>query len=387
MGWTSDAGKPNAAAPKRPSDKTPAATDFKNMTSTFSRQGLEKLTAQADLTAFARLTGIWMQQVACFFTEFLRSFSLCDCSPVRRFLVKKWRMKRIKNHGPTLDRSNSILRWSNQMDCQQVEQLLSHYFDNELCRDDRAEVEIHLENCSPCSDQLADIHMLSEAARSLSSARPPHDLWDRIAAQLKESQLPDLVNDKATKLLKSKAWSDQTHSLRWFAVAAVLLIAVGLLWTLKWSSHQHDPFVTYAQMLDSSPVAAQKTLVSKYSGQTVSVDEAVQLVGYRPRNVDPPPSGYSCDQLVVLDMPCCKCVQAVWQRQDQTQVAIFEHKSKMDDWFQDKPSVNIMCRDKVCRVTQLNGQLAATWQIGERVMTVIGLRDVEELLVLFGALS
>ena len=165
VGETSAAGKPSAAAPKRPSDKTPAATDFNNMTSTSSRQGLGKQTAQADLTTFARLTGSWMQRVARFFTVFSQACSHCDCFLVHRFPVKKWRTKGIKNHGPTLDRSNSILRRSNQMDCQQVEQLLSHYFDHELRRDERAEVESHLENCRPCSDQLADIRMLSDAAR------------------------------------------------------------------------------------------------------------------------------------------------------------------------------------------------------------------------------
>lgn len=272
------------------------------------------------------------------------------------------------------------------MDCQQVEQLLSHYFDHELRRDQRAEVESHLEDCPPCSDQLADIRMLSDAARSLSSARPPHDLWDRIAAQLKEPRLPESVNNHDTVDLESNSSRfDQRRFWSVFAVAAVLLIGVGMAWMFQPSSHPHDPLVSYAQLLDSSPLAAQEHLVTKYSGQTVSVDEAVQLVGYRPRNVDPPPSGYSCDRLVVLDMPCCKCVQAVWQRADETQVAIFEHKSKMDDWFEDEPSVKIKCREKVCRVTQLDGQLAATWRIGPRLVTAIGVRDTDELATLIAA--
>tara|TARA_R110002072_G_scaffold303004_1_gene491208 strand:+ start:3192 stop:4013 length:822 start_codon:yes stop_codon:yes gene_type:complete len=272
------------------------------------------------------------------------------------------------------------------MDCQQVEQLLSHYFDHELRRDERVEVESHLENCPPCSDQLADIRMLSDAARSLSSARPPHDLWDRIAAQLKEPRLPESVNNHDTVDLESNSRFDQRRSWNLVAVAAVLLIGVGLFWMFKPSSHLHDPLKSYAQLLDSSPLEAQEHLVSQYSGQTVSVEEAVELVGYRPRNVDPPPSGYSCDKLVVLDMPCCKCVQAVWQRADQTQVAIFEHKSKMDDWFEGEPSINIKCREKVCRVTQLDAQLAATWRIGSRLVTAIGVKDTDELATFVAAL-
>tara|TARA_R110002073_G_scaffold149534_5_gene303276 strand:- start:20238 stop:20492 length:255 start_codon:yes stop_codon:yes gene_type:complete len=65
----SAAGKVNAAVPKRPIAKTPAATDFNNMTSTSSRQGLGEQTARAYLSAFAHPTAIWMQQLACFFTK------------------------------------------------------------------------------------------------------------------------------------------------------------------------------------------------------------------------------------------------------------------------------------------------------------------------------
>lgn len=41
----------------------------------------------------------------------------------------------------------------------------------------------------------------------------------------------------------------------------------------------------------------------------------------------------------------------------------------MDDWFADQPSVRIECAGTVCRVTQIDGQLAASWRVGSRVMT------------------
>ena len=273
------------------------------------------------------------------------------------------------------------------MDCKRTEQLLSHHFDGELPSDDRAKVEVHLEGCPSCSGQLATIRMLSQAARSLSTIRPPHDLWDRIAAQLNDSTPPEPNATNAVELPNRKWHSKRRFSWSLLTTAAVLLIGVGVLWGLQHSRHAHDPLASHVQQLASSPLIAQEKLVAEYSGKIVSADQAVQLVGYRPRNVDPPPNGYRCDKLVMLDMPCCKCIQAVWQRDDQTQLAVFEHKSKIDDWFQCQPSVSIKCQDKTCRVTELSGQLAATWQSGARLVTVIGLRDVEELAKLVAALS
>lgn len=284
-------------------------------------------------------------------------------------------------------RSYSILRWSKQLDCKRTEQLLSHYFDGELPSDDRAKVEVHLEGCPSCSGQLAAIQMLSQAARSLSTIRPPHDLWDRIAAQLNDPSLPEPNTTNAVELPNRKLRSKRRFSWSQLATAVVLLIGVGMLWGLQHSRYAHDPLASYVQQFETSPLIAQEKLVAEYSGKIVSADQAVQLVGYRPRNVDPPPNGYRCDKLVMLDMPCCKCIQAVWQRDDQTQLAVFEHKSSIDDWFQGQPSISIKCQNKTCRVTELSSQLIATWQIGSRMVTVIGLRDVEELTRLVAALG
>ncbi|WP_345327573.1 hypothetical protein [Novipirellula rosea] len=42
-------------------------------------------------------------------------------------------------------------------------------------------------------------------------------------------------------------------------------------------------------------------------------------------------------------MPYCKCVQADWQREDGSHLAVFDHKSQLDDYFAGQPSIHIEC--------------------------------------------
>ncbi|GAA4469876.1 hypothetical protein [Novipirellula rosea] len=70
LGAESDAGTFNPAVPKSPRAKTQAATDFNNMTSTSSRQGLGIKTFRRNVSAVVRLTLFWMLRQMDFFTEF-----------------------------------------------------------------------------------------------------------------------------------------------------------------------------------------------------------------------------------------------------------------------------------------------------------------------------
>lgn len=275
------------------------------------------------------------------------------------------------------------------MDCRQAEQLLSHYHDDELLSDLRTKVEAHLECCPSCAGQLAEMRLISQAAKRLTKPRPPDDLWDRISAQLSKAAPPVTMEDESDHLRLSHTHSPYRRFVGGFAIAATMLLGLGIIWNMRPAQgpiHHHDALDSYVQLFTTNPVMAQQQLASAYSGKTISADQAVRLVGYRPRNVDEPPAGITCDRLVVLDMPCCKCVQAVWQRDDQSYLAVFEHNSEMNDWFDSHPSVHIDCQTTRCRLTDLGGQLAATWRVGKRVITVVGVRDVEELGKLVGVI-
>jgi hypothetical protein len=270
------------------------------------------------------------------------------------------------------------------MDCQQTNNLLSHYFDGELPEVQRMEVESHFGDCSRCLQELAFFRKLSTAIRRLSvPAMPREMLWQRITAELDQASRkssPTVLPIICAGSLKARKWA-------FLSTAAIVMMAISIAFVIYNTRRHHGELQRYATLLESEPRAAQLYLAKQFSGQTVSADEAIRLVGYRPRNVQPPPAEFICDELVVLDMPCCKCVQAIWSRPDRSTIAVFEHQSEMDDWFSSDSSIRMKCAGIECRLTQLDGQLAATWQVGSRVITVIGLKDANELSVLVQFLS
>ncbi|WP_145382470.1 hypothetical protein [Botrimarina mediterranea] len=117
------------------------------------------------------------------------------------------------------------------------------------------------------------------------------------------------------------------------------------------------------------------------------MSEATQLMGFQPAIARTPPIGLEAKAIYVLDMPCCKCIEALWSRQDGSLLAIFEHKNPLEDWFEGRPSVSFTCAGKDCRLVEVGNQFAATWRVENRLITVVGLRGTEKLAATVKALS
>ena len=267
------------------------------------------------------------------------------------------------------------------MDCTEVKELLSAYFDEELASEERIAVAEHLAGCGECSSELAGFEKLSGMARELDSPMPPAQMWLQLERQLDETPLKQRVQLASRRSL----WSLPTSRL--VAVAATLFVAVGLGWVgySAWLGHgEHDGFTAeFGQYLDEfhrDPAAAQQFLLAKYESQEVNAQNAVSLVGYRPVVLDGLPDGYSAESAHVMKMPCCTCVQCVCTRSDGSTIAIFEHDDdETEEWFSDRPAMSMNCHGKQCSLVDLNDRIAASWKRDNRHITVVGLRDVAEL--------
>jgi len=66
------------------------------------------------------------------------------------------------------------------MNCEQVEELLSAYLDNQLATEERREVAIHLQQCSACSSILAEFRRNDALLRHLPRVSPEPELRERI---------------------------------------------------------------------------------------------------------------------------------------------------------------------------------------------------------------
>jgi len=123
-------------------------------------------------------------------------------------------------------------------------------------------------------------------------------------------------------------------------------------------------------------------LLTKYDGEKVDAAGAAKLVGYRPIVSGGLPEGYSLASTSVLKMPCCTCVKAVCKRSDGSTLVLFEHDDEETAWFGDRRQSMATCGDKDCCLVDLDSSIAATWKQGSRSVTVVGVRDQDEVATL-----
>lgn len=263
------------------------------------------------------------------------------------------------------------------MNCSEVQELLSAYYDEELVDERRNQVAAHVATCDVCARTLAEFKSYSDGFAGLTQPEVPAAIWDGIARQMVEPARD--IGSQGGKSL----WRNPT--VLSLAASVLLLLGVGF-WVGGHSDHSdrhHAEFVAtmdeYLSTLATNPKQAEEFLLNKYNGQTVQPDDAVKLVGYRPAVASGLPDQYTLASTSVMTMPCCTCVKAVCKRQDGSTLVLFEHDDEETEWFGERPSSMAMCGDKECCLVDLDANIAATWQQGSRWLTAVGVRDQAEV--------
>jgi len=261
------------------------------------------------------------------------------------------------------------------MNCSAVQHNLSAYHDNELSPDLRAAVEEHVATCHDCSARLAAFREISRVAGELIDPTAPSGMWEELQTKLQR---------KAPMGKPVRLQTATTTSLRRrLATAALLLLAMSAalgIWRYR-SSEQRQMRVAFGAFLDEfprDPIAAQRTIVTKYDGQAVTLDEATRKLRYRPAL---PTSGDALrlEKMYVLRMPCCTCVETIYKNADGETLAVFEHHDEDPGWFSNRPAIRARCCGKPTSIVQVDNRLAATWKHQDRFLTVVGARDVEQV--------
>jgi anti-sigma factor RsiW len=268
------------------------------------------------------------------------------------------------------------------MECVEVQELLSSYFDDELSADVRSSVAEHAQACSRCGEELAGFEQMSTMARGLDDPEPPGRIWAGIEAALDADQTDRAVVESTER--------PSHYARRWrlglLTTAALVLVATGVVWmaTTVWHAPGHHDelaadFDQYLESFNHDPVAAQNILLAKYDSRPVNVTEATDQLGYRPAVAGGLPAGYSLESMHVLDMPCCKCLKTLCRRNDGKMFAIFEHEEEQPIWFGDRPRIDTQCNGRECSVIGVDRGLVASWKSSARQLTVVGAHDLEEI--------
>lgn len=271
------------------------------------------------------------------------------------------------------------------MECSRARELLSPYCDDEIPADMHSSVAKHVNGCWKCDDEVSAFRQLSSLAAELDDPEPPNSIWANIALEL----YPKTRNPGAD----ARSGRSRGFLQRWRvslpATAALLMVAAGIAWIASrtWHDLGHDrqfatDFGEYLDHFPKSPDDAQQILLARYEGQAVSLSQATRHLGYRPAVATEPPKRYSLDGLYVLEMPCCRCVQSIYRRDDGGICAIFEHDEKQAVWFGNRPRISAQVDGHPCDVVQFQDRLAASWKEGNRYLTIVGAQDLDEMMLL-----
>lgn len=267
------------------------------------------------------------------------------------------------------------------MNCPEALNLLSALHDGELSADLCESVEQHLRECSACAAVRADFKAMSSLARELAEPEPPVELWTHLQAKL------DADSSAPVSTPSSHSWKGlfQNRRRALATVAATLVAVLGIAVIVHETvDHGHDEHmaVNFDQFLNEfpkSPERAQALLHANYPSDLVDVDQAAKEVKYRPAVANALPQGYSLDSVHLVRMPCCLCVEAMCTAPDGTRLAVLEHAIDQPVWFGDRPTEQRICNGRKARLVRFDGQLAATFKSEKRFLTIIGIRDEDEL--------
>lgn len=259
------------------------------------------------------------------------------------------------------------------MSCAEFAHLLCAYHDGELSSDDQAAVAAHIATCPECRAELNLFRKLSALASQLEEHSPPNEVWRNIEERL-HSEPPSI---ERPTVAPSRRLSRKTM----VAMSALLVLGLSIVLYSILPPHKHAA-INLGPFLDEferSPKDAQELLVATYAGRRVGMDEAVKELKYRPVAANGLPPDYELSEANMLQMPCCKCLEACYRRKDGGMLCLFEHQRDQFVQFGNRDVSSTVCVGNPTRVVQMDGTLTATWQQNDRFITLVGVEGIDEL--------
>ena len=262
------------------------------------------------------------------------------------------------------------------MNCLQLQELLSPYYDDELSPELYATVAEHLDGCTTCAGRVEEFGRLTALSAQLHEPAPPSHLWPALERQLDATTRPSLATLSSI---------GRRNAGRLAAIAAILVIGVGiglLAYRTQFNTPHDQRMANMDRYLDQfaqNPDEAGRVLSAHYKTQVVDLQEAARLVGYPMVATSRLPQGYSLDTIHVLDMECCICTQATYKRDGSDTLVIFEHGPDEPVCLGNRPMVNCRCNGKPTSIVQVDDRIAASWKTDGRYITLVGASDIEQV--------
>jgi len=215
------------------------------------------------------------------------------------------------------------------MCCEEIERQLGRYVDEELSAAERDQVEAHLEFCSSCRSELAELRDLVNGIARPEPVSVPDALWGRIEARLD----PAMAHVSQVGPMRRWRW----RNARW-AIAAGLLLAVGvgMFGLSSLESTAHASTVDFGVLLDALPLDAQKAFrkfLVLYDAKPTTPAAAKRIAD--DLNFDTPPSlpgGFRLQSVYHLRIGGMTGIAAAYDRDGELLATVFHPPMKHENF-------------------------------------------------------
>jgi hypothetical protein len=154
---------------------------------------------------------------------------------------------------------------SNTGDCARFEAQLGAWLETDLEAADQAWMLRHRESCAECAAMVTELEQVVADAAALPPLSPPTDLWSGIEARLHTPVIAIGGNTTATTTRAPRA-----VSMRWFAVAATMLVTVSSAITWQFATRSRGAVAAPATTVAAGNAAAR-------TGDSITTDNARAL--------------------------------------------------------------------------------------------------------------
>jgi len=213
------------------------------------------------------------------------------------------------------------------MNCEQIERQLGRYVDKELSTAERDEVEAHLESCSSCQTELAELRELVAGIANAKAAPVPDSLWPRIERRLHRPEMPSAPSPPLVRLrMRTMPWA--------IAAGVVLAVGVGMFGLSSLDTTAKASTVDFGVLLDALPLDAHKAFrkfLVRYDAKLTTPVAAKRTASEL--NFDTPavlPGGFRLQSVYELRIGGTKGIAAAYDRDGEFLAAVFHPPMKSE---------------------------------------------------------
>jgi len=211
------------------------------------------------------------------------------------------------------------------MNCEQIEPQLGSYIDNQLSAAEREHVDAHLESCSSCRAELAELRDLVDGIARPETVSVPDALWASIERRLDQTQRSASPAPSARRGgLRIAPWA--------IAAGVVLAVGLGLVGLSSFETTAYASTVDFGVLLDALPLDAQaafRKFLVRYDAKPTTPVAAKRIASHL--NFDTPdalPGGFRLQSVHQLRIGKSIGIAAAYDRDGEFLAAVFHPPMK-----------------------------------------------------------